>query len=140
MRLENEPTERSEPTWVPRLAVIAAHFDQLQEHGGEHGIREQGALLDAALGRPRNKFAYESEGDLADLAAAYEFAIGKTSCPFLDGNKRTGFVTAVIFLILNGYTITHSEDGAEGTRLAVADGSLSEADLAEWFRAGIVGS
>jgi death-on-curing protein len=138
MTLENEPTERTEPTWVPRLAVIAAHFDQLQEHGGEHGVREQGALLDAALARPRNKFAYETESDLADLAAAYAFAIGKTSCPFLDGNKRTAFVTAVIFLILNGYTITHSEDAAGATMLAVADGSLSEAGLAAWFRSGIV--
>lgn len=126
-----------EPTWVPRLAVLSAHFDQLQEHGGEQGLREQGNLLDAALARPRNKFAYDSECDLADLAAAYAFAITKTSHPFMDGNKRTGLVVAVMFLILNGYSINHPEDAAVRTMLAVADGSLSEDDLAAWFREGM---
>jgi death-on-curing protein len=100
-------------------------------------LREQGTPLDAALARPRNKFAYEPDSDLADLAAAYTFAIAKTSHPFMDGNKRTAFVVAVMFLILNGYTINHSEDNAVRTILAVADGSMNERDVAAWFREGM---
>ena len=128
----------TEPIWVPQMAVIAAHFDQLQEHGGAYGLRERGALLEAALARPRNKFAYEELVDLADLAAAYAFGIAKASHPFNDGNKRTGFVVAVIFLILNGKTINHPEASATQAMRAVADGSMSEEQLAEWLRAGLV--
>lgn len=128
----------TEPTWVPRLAVIAAHVDQLQEHGGEHGLREQGGPLDAALARPRNKFTYEPNSDLAELAAAYAFAIAKACHPFVDGNKRTAFAVAVIFLILNGYAISHSEDAVEAMMAGIADGSISEQELAAWFRAGLV--
>lgn len=126
-----------EPTWVPRLAVLAVHFDQLREHGGEHGLREQGTLLDAALARPVNKFAHDPDCDLADLAAAYAFGIAKTSHPFHDGNKRAGFVVAAIFLDLNGYALTHSDEAVVRAMLAVADGTLSEKKLASWFRAGM---
>lgn len=128
---------RDEPTWVPRLAVLAAHFDQLREHGGKHGLRGKGTLLDAALARPLNRFAYDYDCDLADLAAAYAFGITKTSHPFNDGNKRAGFVIASIFLDLNGYALNHLNDDVVTTMLAVADGSLTEEGLAAWFRAGM---
>lgn len=131
-------TFENEPRWIPRLAVIAAHFNQLQEHGGKYGLREGGAPFDAALARPLNKFAYEPECGFADLAAAYAFAIAKVSHPFVDGNKRTGFVVAGMFLMLNGQGLTHSEEAVETTMLAVADGSMSEEQLAAWFRDGIV--
>lgn len=119
---------------MPRIAVLAAHFDQLQEHGGEQGLIEQGSLLDAALDRARNKYAYHPESDLADLAAAYVFGIAKVSHPFLDGNKRTAFVVAVMFLILNGKTVGHAADDVAKTMFGVAEGSISESELADWFR------
>jgi death-on-curing protein len=130
----------TEPTWVPRVAVLGAHFDLLQEHGGEHGLRQRGAPLDAALVRPVNKYNYAPGCDLADLAAAYAFAIAKVSHPFNDGNKRTGFAVAAMFLELNGLEVEYPEVDVVKTMLAVAEGSMSEKKLAKWFRSGIRGS
>ena len=127
----------TEPTWVPRVAVLGAHFDLLQEHGGEHGLRQRGALLDAALARPMNTYNYAPHCDLADLAAAYAYAITKVSHPFNDGNKRIGFAVAAMFLELNGHDIEHPEVDVVKTMLAVAEGSMSEKKLAKWIRAGM---
>lgn len=120
------------PVWVPRLVVDSIHFEQLNEHGGNHGVRDQGAL-ESALARPQHKHAYETDADLADLAAAYAFGIAR-SHPFVDGNKRTAFVVAAIFLGLNGYEIETTDEDVEETIIRLADGKLSEKKLAEWIR------
>jgi death-on-curing protein len=87
------------PVWVERDIVLAIHADQIAEHGGLPGLRDQ-ALLDSALARPRQQAAY-GVVDLCDLAAAYAFGIARNH-PFLDGNKRVSFVVAAVFLQLNG--------------------------------------
>ena len=108
------------------------HEQSLAEHGGTPGIRDQG-LLDSALGKPLNVFAYGNPTPF-DLAASYAFGIVKNH-PFLDGNKRTGFVTAVVFLQLNGYRLEASEPDATVRTLALAAGETTEADYSEWLQA-----
>jgi death-on-curing protein len=127
-----EQDDVHEPVWVPRAWVDAAHYSQLDEHGGSHGIRDENAL-ESALARPRNRYAYEPEADLADFAAAYAYGIA-TSHPFVDGNKRTAFVVAASFLSVNGYDVERTDAEVVEAMYAVADGGMSEADLAEWFR------
>ena len=121
-----------EPVWVPRLVVESAHFEQLNEHGGSHGVRDQ-AALESALARPQHKHAYEENADFADLAAAYGFGIAR-SHRFVDGNKRTEFVVAQIFLGLTGYEIGATDEEVEETLIRLAGGKLSEKKLAEWIR------
>lgn len=89
--------------------------------------------MESALARPQHKHAYEENADLADLAAAYAFGISK-SHPFVDGNKRTAFLVAAIFLGLNGYEIDTTDDDVEDTVMRLAHGKLSEKKLAEWIR------
>jgi len=124
-----------EPRWVPRLVVEAIHFDQLREHSGLSGLRDEGAL-EAALARPRNKWAYRPKLDLATLAAAYGFALARNH-PFRDGNKRVAFVTMVVFLELNACQFTAPEPDVVRTMTAVAAGTTSEAALARWIRASM---
>jgi death-on-curing protein len=114
---------------------LAMHARQLAEHGGGTGVRDMG-LLDSALQRPLNKHAYESP-DIADLAAAYAYGIARNH-PFIDGNKRTALVASRTFLLINGYQITAAKEDRAHTFLALADGSLSEFDLAAWFRGHMV--
>jgi death-on-curing protein len=121
-----------EPRWVARIVVDAVHFDQLREHGGLAGIRDENAL-ESALARPRNKWAHKRKSHLADLAAAYGFGIA-TSHPYRDGNKRIAFLTMVIFLGLNRYSLSAPETEVVTTMLAVADNQCSEEELAEWLR------
>lgn len=128
---------REEPHWLTRLEVIAIAFDQLIQHGGYQGLLEQAGLLEAAIARPRNKYNYESSADLADLAAAYAFAIVKTSHPFLDGNKRTGFMAAYTFLGMNGHDLTVAVPDVASTIFRLAAGRLTEEELAAWFRANM---
>lgn len=116
--------------WISKRAVLAIHNEQLSQHGGLPGVREEG-LLDSALARPQNIEAYES-GSLARCAAAYAFGIARNH-PFNDGNKRTCFVTAVTFLLLNGHYISASEIEVVDVITRLADGSLSEGDLVNWF-------
>lgn len=118
--------------WVPRLVVDAAHFDQLCEHGGLPGVRDESAL-EAALARPQQKSHHEPASDLATLAAAYAFGIARAH-PFNDGNKRIAFLTAVIFLGLNGKDLNASEAEVVQVMTALAAGSLAEVELAEWMR------
>jgi len=113
-------------------AVLAIHRRQIAEHGGEAGLRDLG-LLESALSRPRNIIAYAEKADTAALAAAYAFGIAKNH-PFLDGNKRTALVVMRTFLILNGTDIDASQQDKYQTILALADGRLTEPDLAEWIR------
>lgn len=124
-----------EPIWVPRLAVEAVHHDQLVEHGGLQGIRD-GNALKAVLARPQQRRHYEPDTDLAALAAAYAFGIA-TGHPFADGNKRTAYVTAEVFLALNGYTVSWSDAEVVETMLAVAAREMTEDELVSWFRTGL---
>ena len=129
-----EPTEQ-QPTWVPKLVVMASQHEQLNEHGGLHGVRDQNAL-ESVLDRPRNRHAYDESADLADLAAAYAFGI-ITAHPFNDGNKRAGFITAAIFLALNGYEISPPDGDLVRVRVGVAAKKIDEPHLAQWFRDGL---
>jgi death-on-curing protein len=119
-----------EPVWVRLDAILAAHDDQLAEHGGGTGIRDQG-LLESALARPRNLFAY-GEASLAKLAAAYAFGITRNH-PFVDGNKRTALVAAEAFLGLNGFDLTATDVEAVSVFLSLAAGEMTEEQLAAWF-------
>jgi death-on-curing protein len=121
-----------EPTWVRLDAVLAIHRRQLSEHGGLNGIRDQG-MLESALGRPANKYSYESpKPSLAHLAAAYAFGVAKNH-PFIDGNKRTAFVVCELFLRLNKQGLEASAEEKYITFLSLADGTLSEDELAKWI-------
>lgn len=121
--------------WLLIDRVLAIHSRQIAEHGGGDGVRDVG-LLESALARPENVAAYESEADIACLAAAYAFGIVKNH-PFIDGNKRTGYVVMETFLIKNGYILTASPADKYTTFLQLAEGSLSEEELAEWLRSVI---
>ena len=117
---------------MPRVVVEAIQFDQIQSHGGLAGLRDDGAL-ESALARPRNRFAYGRKPDLATLAAAYAFGLARDH-PFQDGNKRIAFLTAVVFLGLNGYDLEVSDEDVVANIVALAAGRLSEAKLAAWIR------
>lgn len=121
-----------EPLWLDRRAVISLHSESLAEHGGISGIRDEG-LLDSALARPKNQFAYGAELDIAELAAAYGFGLAKNH-PFVDGNKRIAFITAATFLRLNGYRLNSNRLDEIQTMLALAAGELSEEHFATWIR------
>lgn len=122
-----------EPVWVRDDIVQAIHWRQLSEHGGEPGIRAEG-LLSSALARPKNLFAYaEHEPDLAVLAAAYAFGIAKNH-PFVDANKRTAYVVCRTFLKLNDRDVEASREEKYFTFLKLAQGKLSEEELAAWIR------
>jgi death on curing protein len=122
--------------WVPRLVVDAAHLDQLREHGGLLGVRDESAL-EAALARPQQKSHSEPVSDLATLAAAYAFGIERAH-PFNDGNKRIAFLTAVIVLGLNGKDLNASEFEVVQVMTALAAGSLAEDEMAAWMRERLV--
>lgn len=105
---------------------------QLAEHGGSAGIRDEG-LLDSALGKPQHVFAYIEDVDIFRLAASYAFGIAKNH-PFVDGNKRTALAVSVTFLDFNGWDLDTSREDMYFTFLHLADGTLSEEELAAWFR------
>ena len=117
--------------WLNKAVVIAVHEVQLAEHGGGAGVRDQN-LLASALARPENLAAY-GEPDAIDLAAAYGFGISRNHA-FIDGNKRTGFVAAVMFLRLNGWLLVADDAAKVLTMLAVAAGEITEAEFATWIR------
>ena len=125
----------SEPVWIADELALAIHDRQLVEHGGAEGLRDE-ALLQSALGRPLNHFAYEST-DIVELAAKYTAGIVQNH-PFVDGNKRTGFVVGVLFLELNGYRFVASEEDAAQAVLKLADGTLDEADYSSFLRGNVV--
>jgi len=124
-----------EPTWIEQLESLAIHDEQLAEHGGATGIRDRG-LLESALARPRMLLAYGSP-DIAAMAAAYAFGIARNH-PFVDGNKRTAFVVSVTFLAVNGAEPDLDPFDAVQTFEALAQGSVTEDDLAVWFRGALV--
>ena len=122
-----------EPVWLSRAVVEAIQADQVRRHGGLPGLRDEG-LLESALARPQQRWIYEPGADLADLAAAYAFGIVRNH-PFLDGNKRIGFMAAYTFLGLNGRRLVAPEAEAVIAVLALAAGERDEAAFAAWLRA-----
>jgi death-on-curing protein len=125
----------TEIVWILDETVLAVHDEQLAEHGGLPGIRDLGAVK-SALARPHNLAGYENCDDLPRLAAAYAYGIARNH-GFADGNKRTALVTADLFLMLNGYELTSTPAENVLTILGIAEGSLSEEDLAAWIRDNI---
>ena len=121
----------SEWLWIDPDVLLAAHDEQLEEHGGASGIRDMG-MFESALARPQNLAAYK-EPDAARLAAAYAFGIAKNHA-FVDGNKRTAFVALELFLVLNGCELTADDAQCVLVMLSLASGSFSEAELADWIR------
>jgi death-on-curing protein len=124
--------------WVRESVVLALHEAQLAEHGGGLGLQDEG-LLRSALARPENLLAYGTIPDAAGLAAAYAYGIAR-SHPFVDGNKRTAFVTMELFLDLNGWTLNVDDASCIATMEAVAAGSLTKTDLAAWVRSHLTRS
>ena len=123
---------KTEPRWVSRLVVDAIQADMLLTHGGMPGLRDENAL-ESALARPRQRFIYEPDTDLARLAAAYGYGLVRDH-PYNDGNKRVGFVAMATFLGLNGYEFVVTESDVVTTIVALASGSLDEETLADWIR------
>ena len=119
------------PIWVLRETVPTLHEQSLAEFGGSADIRDEG-LLESALSKPENLLAY-GKPTLFDLAASYAFGLVKDR-PFIDGNKRAGFIVAVVFLELNGYRLEATEVDAALRTLALAAGEMSEAEYAAWLK------
>jgi death-on-curing protein len=126
----------TEPRWIPESAVLAIHDQQIATHGGLNGTRDRG-VIQSALARPAHIWHYESQ-DIAVLAAAYAYGLSKNH-GFNDGNKRVAFVVAKTFLILNGHDLDADDAEIVRVMLAVADGTMAEAALAEWIRGLLVG-
>ncbi len=130
-------SKAKEPVWLLRDVVLAVHEHLLAEFGGSAGVRDVG-LLESALARPKNLFAY-GEVTLCELAAGYAFGIVKNH-PFVDGNKRTGFAAAILFIELNGRKLVASEADALVRTLALAAGELDEVGYADWLAANSHGA
>ena len=124
-----------EPKWLKRLVVDAVHTDQIREHGGLPGVRDDNAL-ESALARPQHRSHYDSRVDTAAVAAAYAFGF-VSNHPYRDGKKRVGFLAMITFLGLNGLDFDAPEPDVVTRILMLADGSLSEEQLAEWIRSHI---
>jgi death on curing protein len=123
------------PIWVDERDVIAVHDQLLALHGGLSGLRDRG-LLESALARPRQHYSYSESVDVVEMAALYTVAIVRNH-PFVDGNKRAGFVAGILFLELNGFKFKGSEEDVIRNVLALAAGYLDEAGYAAWLRANI---
>jgi death-on-curing protein len=121
-----------EPYWLTREECLALHEMMLSQHGGSEGLRDEN-MLESALAKPRQLFAY-GKPTMSDLAASYVFGVVKNH-PFIDGNKRTGFMLGAGFLERNGYEFHASEAEAVVRTLALAAGELSEAEFAAWLKA-----
>ena len=122
-----------EPVWIDERDALVLHDRLLALHGGAVGLRDDG-LLKSALARPQQHFAYAESPDIVDMAAAYTWGIVRNH-PFVDGNKRTGFVVGVLFLELNGYRFNASEEDAAQMVLELAGGNLDEAGYIAFLRA-----
>jgi death-on-curing protein len=122
----------NEPIWLDRQSVILLQAESLTQHGGSSGIRDAG-LLDSALARPLNKWNYNSEADLAILAAGYGFGLTRNH-QFVDGNKRIAFIATALFLRLNGYRLSSDPLDEIQTMLSLAAGELGEEEFAVWIR------
>ncbi len=121
-----------EPRWLARLVLDAIHADQLREHGGLPGVRDEN-VLESALARPRQKWHYAEHSDVPELAAAYAFGLVRNH-PYRDGNKRIGFLAMVTFLGVNGYAFDATDADVVTRFVALAAGDVSEDQLAAWVR------
>ncbi len=122
--------------WLLEGVVLAIHDEQIAEHGGDTGIRDAG-LLSSALARPQNQAHYGNEPSIFDLAASYAYGIIRNH-PFVDGNKRTGFLAAYVFLNINGWQLTSSEAEAVNMVLSLAAGEIDEASFSRWLKTNSV--
>lgn len=120
-----------EPVWVLPEVVLAIHRMLLSEHGGAPGVRDK-ALLNSALARPKQRFAYDSAASLFEFAASYSFGLAKNH-PFIDGNKRIALTVAAVFLELNGFSLDAPESEAVVMYELLAAGEIDEVALARWF-------
>jgi death-on-curing protein len=123
---------RPQPHWLSRVVVDAIHDDQIREHGGVPGIRDESGL-ESALARPQQKWHYAGPTDLPALAAAYAFGLVRNH-PYRDGNKRTGFLAMVTFLEMNGDDFEATDADVVAEIVALAGGRLSEDAVADWIR------
>jgi death-on-curing protein len=126
----NKPAWR----WIREDIVLSIHAAQIDEHGGLNGVRDL-ALVQSALARPQNLADY-SDPDAASLAASYAYGLSRNH-GFFDGNKRTAYVVALVFLLMNGWETTASDIESATTMQALAAGKIDEPTLAEWFRRNI---
>jgi death on curing protein len=125
--------KRKEPVWIEERDALAIHDRLLSDHGGAPGLRDEG-LLQSAMARPRQHHAYADAADVVRMAALYTAGIVRNH-PFVDGNKRTGFVVGVLFLELNGFRFEAREEDATQAVLDLAAGMLDEAKYTAWLRA-----
>lgn len=123
---------KAQPEWLDRVDVDAMHDELIAEHGGAHGVRDEGLLL-SALARPRDRLAYDESADLCAIAAAYAFGLAKNHA-YVDGNKRIAFMAMWSFLRINGVVIEAGEPEVVTLIVGVADGGVPEASIAGWLR------
>lgn len=121
----------AEPLWLTRQVVDLIHFQQLDEHGGRHGVRDENAL-ESALPRPVGLWSYKADATLPELGASLCIGLVRNH-PFVDGNKRTGFLATYTFLSINGLKLEADQEDVVSTIEGVAVGSVSESDLATWL-------
>jgi len=124
-----------EPAWITRGECLVIHDMMLAQNGGLAGVRDEG-LLESALAKPQNLFAY-SQPTHAEMGASYAAGI-ILNHPFLDGNKRTGFMIAAVFLEVNGYELTATEESVVEYTLGLAAGTLKEKDYAVWLKENLI--
>lgn len=122
---------RPEPRWLGRLVVDDAHFRQVREHGGRHGLRDENAL-ESALAHPRQRWHYQRDSTIAELAAAYAYGLARDH-PYIDGNKRVALVVMVAFLDRNGVELTATNADVLPVMLRLAAGEVTEAELGDWI-------
>ena len=120
----------NEPIWVLDQVVVSVHNMLLSEHGGSTGLRDE-ALLESALARPKQRFAYEPESSIFELAASYSYGLAKNH-PFTDGNKRIAFTVAAIFMELNGFIFNAPESEVVVFFEKLASSDITENELASW--------
>src|SRR5713226_7007618 len=125
----------SKPVWIDERDALALHDRLLALDGGAAGVRDPG-LLQSAVARPQQLYAYGDNPDTIDMAAAYTAGIVRNH-PFIDGNKRTGFLVGVLFLELNGFHFTATEESAAQAILSLAAAALDEPAFAAWLRANV---
>ncbi len=125
-----------EPVGITEELTIAVHARQISEHGGGSGIRDK-SLLQSALARPQQLYAYgDPFPDTASLAASLAYGVAKNH-PFVDGNKRTAAVLCELFIVVNGSNLAASDEEMLGIFLSLAEGSMSESELAGWIRSNL---
>jgi death-on-curing protein len=126
----------TEPVWLTRLAVDLLHHDQIVEHGGVQGTRDEN-LLESTLARPANRWHFGETRDLVDLAAVYGHGLAQAH-PYADGNKRIGLVALAALLELNGIRLEAQDDEVVDVMRGVAAGTLTERHLADWIRGRVL--